>query len=61
MLNVEYGLMVIVELPPTTETTDADGITTIISWKLNEKDQKVKVSGVIQVLGLVGVQHQQPK
>ncbi|TYJ56756.1 eukaryotic translation initiation factor 3 subunit G [Cryptococcus floricola] len=32
------------ELPPTTETVDADGITTIISWKLNEDDKKVKVT-----------------
>jgi hypothetical protein len=31
------------ELPPTTETTDADGITTIISWKFDEHDRKVKV------------------
>jgi translation initiation factor 3 subunit G len=33
-----------VELPPTTESTDADGITTIVSWKLNEHDKKVKVT-----------------
>ncbi|BEI93642.1 uncharacterized protein CcaverHIS019_0601010 [Cutaneotrichosporon cavernicola] len=32
------------ELPPTTETTGADGITTIISWKLDENDKKVKVT-----------------
>ena len=32
------------ELPGPSETTDADGITTIITWKLNEHDQKVKVS-----------------
>lgn len=33
-----------VELPPTTETTGADGITTIVSWKLDEHDKKVKVT-----------------
>ncbi|WWC58269.1 uncharacterized protein I303_100807 [Kwoniella dejecticola CBS 10117] len=32
------------ELPQTTETTDANGITTIISWKLDEQDRKVKVT-----------------
>ncbi|GFZ51839.1 Translation initiation factor eIF3 p33 subunit homolog [Saitozyma sp. JCM 24511] len=32
------------ELPPTTETTDADGITTIISWKFDEHDRKVKTT-----------------
>ncbi|XAO26561.1 eukaryotic translation initiation factor 3 subunit G [Cryptococcus bacillisporus CA1280] len=32
------------ELPPTTESTDADGITTIVSWKYNADDQKVKVT-----------------
>ncbi|ORY23625.1 eukaryotic translation initiation factor 3, subunit 4 delta, 44kDa [Naematelia encephala] len=31
------------DLPPTTETT-VDGITTIVSWKLNNLDQKVKVT-----------------
>ncbi|WWC66677.1 uncharacterized protein I206_100581 [Kwoniella pini CBS 10737] len=32
------------ELPQPTETTDANGITTIISWKLDEQDRKVKVT-----------------
>ncbi|WOO84677.1 Eukaryotic translation initiation factor 3 subunit G [Vanrija pseudolonga] len=32
------------ELPPTTETTSPDGITTIVSWKFDEHDQKVKVT-----------------
>ncbi|WRT63718.1 uncharacterized protein IL334_000641 [Kwoniella shivajii] len=32
------------ELPPTTETTDANGVTTIVSWKLDEQDRKVKVT-----------------
>ncbi|WVQ80280.1 hypothetical protein IAT38_002385 [Cryptococcus sp. DSM 104549] len=32
------------ELPATTESIDADGITTIISWKLDENDKKVKVT-----------------
>ncbi|EIW68006.1 hypothetical protein TREMEDRAFT_44982 [Tremella mesenterica DSM 1558] len=30
------------ELPPDTETTTPDGITTIITWKLDEKGRKVK-------------------
>ena len=30
-------------MPGITETTNADGITTIISWKLDEQDRKVKV------------------
>ncbi|KAL7418828.1 translation initiation factor eIF3 subunit g [Cryptotrichosporon argae] len=33
----------VLELPEPTETTDADGITTIVSWKLDEHDRKVKV------------------
>ncbi|TXT05016.1 hypothetical protein VHUM_03836 [Vanrija humicola] len=32
------------ELPPTTETTSPDGITTIVSWKFDEHDHKVKVT-----------------
>ncbi|EKD01694.1 eukaryotic translation initiation factor 3, subunit 4 delta, 44kDa [Trichosporon asahii var. asahii CBS 8904] len=32
------------ELPPTTETLGADGITTIVSWKLNDAGKKVKVT-----------------
>ncbi|RSH80616.1 translation initiation factor eIF3 subunit g [Apiotrichum porosum] len=32
------------ELPPTTETLGADGITTIVSWKFDENDKKVKVT-----------------
>ncbi|WVN90950.1 eukaryotic translation initiation factor 3 subunit G [Cryptococcus depauperatus CBS 7841] len=32
------------ELPPPTESTDADGITTIVSWRWNEDDKKVKVT-----------------
>ncbi|WVQ93797.1 hypothetical protein IAU59_000875 [Kwoniella sp. CBS 9459] len=32
------------ELPQPTETTDANGITTIVSWKLDEQDRKVKVT-----------------
>ncbi|WVR03507.1 hypothetical protein IAU60_000498 [Kwoniella sp. DSM 27419] len=32
------------ELPQPSETTDANGITTIISWKLDEHDRKVKVT-----------------
>lgn len=34
------------ELPAPSETTGADGITTIITWTLNEKDQKVKVGSI---------------
>jgi len=30
--------------PEPIETTSADGITTIISWKLDEQDRRVKVS-----------------
>ncbi|OCF36150.1 eukaryotic translation initiation factor 3 subunit G [Kwoniella heveanensis BCC8398] len=32
------------ELPQPTETTDANGITTIVSWKLDEQDRRVKVT-----------------
>ncbi|KAK1926142.1 eukaryotic translation initiation factor 3 subunit G-domain-containing protein [Papiliotrema laurentii] len=32
------------ELPEPTETLGADGITTIVSWKLDEHDRKVKVT-----------------
>ncbi|CAD6590676.1 MAG: translation initiation factor eIF3 subunit g [Tremellales sp. Tagirdzhanova-0007] len=32
------------ELPATTESIDADGVTTIVSWKLDEKDRRVKVT-----------------
>ncbi|WWD22437.1 hypothetical protein CI109_106928 [Kwoniella shandongensis] len=32
------------ELPAPSETTDADGITTIITWRLDEQDRKVKVT-----------------
>ncbi|WVF66172.1 hypothetical protein IAT40_000912 [Kwoniella sp. CBS 6097] len=32
------------ELPQPTETTDANGITTIVTWKLDEQDRRVKVT-----------------
>lgn len=34
----------IAPLPETTETLGADGITVIVSWKLDEQDRRVKVS-----------------
>lgn len=37
-------ILTAVELPAPTETTGADGITTIVSWKLDEHDRKVKVT-----------------
>lgn len=36
-------MIIVDELPPTTETTGADGITVIVSWKLDEQDRRVKV------------------
>ena len=47
-LSIAHRLSEVDELPPTTETTDADGITTIVSWKLNEHDQKVKVTAMLR-------------
>jgi hypothetical protein len=42
-LGLVRELMVVPELPATTETTGADGITTIISYKLDGEGRKVKV------------------
>jgi hypothetical protein len=39
----EQKSYITVPLPATTETTGPDGITVIVSWKLDEQDRRVKV------------------
>lgn len=36
------------EFPPRTETTDANGITTIVEYRLNDEGKKVKVTRKIK-------------